>query len=144
MSFTLNCMQCDKLSKLRHFNKVKGYIKYSDRILFRNYDFKSFSALNVDWSPRRWLPLCLAPPSRQGVHPQAGIHIYITFSTFTSVCPLGVGVTFELQIPSVVLQSVTNKSCLICVKSKWYAFLVTTGPLGFMWWGEGELHTLRH
>ena len=25
-------MQCDKLSKLRHFNKVKGYIKYSDRI----------------------------------------------------------------------------------------------------------------
>ena len=48
--------------------------------------------------------------------------------------------TFEFPIPAVVLQSVTNKSCLVCVKSKEYSFLVTTGPLGSMRWGEAELH----
>ena len=52
--------------------------------------------------------------------------------------------TFKFPIPAVVLQSVTNKSCLICVKSKRYAFLVTTRPLGSMRWGEAELHTLWH
>ena len=52
--------------------------------------------------------------------------------------------TFVFPIPAVVLQSVTDKSCLICVKSKRYAFLVTTRPLGSMRWGEAELHTLWH
>ena len=40
--------------------------------------------------------------------------------------------TFEFPIPAVVLQSVTNKSCLIFVKSEKYAFLVTTRPPGSM------------
>ena len=40
--------------------------------------------------------------------------------------------TFDFQIPAVVSQSVTNKSCLICVDSEKYALLVTTKPLGSM------------
>ena len=52
--------------------------------------------------------------------------------------------TFNFQIPAVVSQSVTNESCLICVKSEKYSFLGTTRPLGSMRWGEAELHTLKH
>ena len=40
--------------------------------------------------------------------------------------------TFEFPIPEVVAQNVTNKICLVCVKSEKYAFLVTTRPLGSM------------
>ena len=38
--------------------------------------------------------------------------------------------TFDFPIAAVVSQSVTNKSCLICVESEKYAFLVTLIPLG--------------
>ena len=40
--------------------------------------------------------------------------------------------TFEFPIPSVVWQSVTNKSWLVCVKSEKCTFLVTIRPLGSM------------
>ena len=52
--------------------------------------------------------------------------------------------TFDFQISAVISESVTNKSCLICVKSEKYAFLGTTRPLGCMRWGEAKLHTLWH
>ena len=54
--------------------------------------------------------------------------IYITISTFKSVCPsacLSVGKTYEFPIPAVASQNVTNKSCFVCVMSEKYASWVT-------------------
>ena len=65
-------------------------------------------------------------------------HIYITISTFTSVRLFDVIVPsshitfFHTAIPAVVPQTVTNKSCLVCVKSEKYVLLVTIRPLGSM------------
>ena len=46
--------------------------------------------------------------------------------------------TFEFQIPAVVSQSVTNKSCLVCVKSRKYASLETRRSLGSMRNGKAD------
>ena len=51
--------------------------------------------------------------------------------------------TFEFPIPAVVSQSITDKSCLICVKNENNTFLVTIRFLGSKRWGEAELHTLQ-
>ena len=47
-------------------------------------------------------------------------------------------------VSEVVSQYVTNKSFLVCVKSKKYAFLFTLRLLGFMKQGEAELPTLHY
>ena len=47
---------------------------------------------------------------------------FICLYTFFMPC------SFTLPIPAVVSQNVTNKSCLVCVKSKKYASWVTLRP----------------
>ena len=67
----------------------------------------------------------------------------MTISTFTSVRPYG-GVTVswrstsEFPIPAVVSKNGNDKSCLVCVKSEKYAFLVTLRPLWSMREGEAS------
>ena len=41
-------------------------------------------------------------------------------------------------------QNVTNKSCLVCVKSEKHAFWVTLRLLGPMQQGKAKLHTLHY
>ena len=69
---------------------------------------------------------------------------HVCLSIRTSFCHSGRYSQRLAPFPAVVWQNVTNKSCLVCVKSEKYTFLVTTRPLESMRWGEGELHTLQH
>ena len=50
------------------------------------------------------------------------LKIYINISTFMSVRPYGVG--FSLPIPAIISQNVTNKSCLVCIKSEKYMYIL--------------------
>ena len=52
-------------------------------------------------------------------------------------------VTLTLPIPAVLLQNVTKKGCLVCVRIKYYAFLVDFRPLGCKKQGETKLHILQ-
>ena len=73
--------------------------------------------------------------------------IYITISTFTSIRPSSecLSGTFTLPIPSFVLQNVIGKSCLVCVESEKYAFLVYhSQTLRSMMQGETKLRTLHY
>ena len=68
----------------------------------------------------------------------------LTISTCTSVRPYVPFVhPVTLPIPTVVSQNVINKSCLACVMSEKYAFLVTLRPLGSKRRGKAKPHTLR-
>ena len=76
--------------------------------------------------------------SKLGLVPRRNLNNYIKFHVCLSICKKLV------QIPAVVSQNVTNKSCLICVKSEKYAFWVTLRPQ----WdcchrGEAELRILN-
>ena len=59
------------------------------------------------------------------------LNVCLSILGLSDVC-LSVSRTYEFVIPAVRSQNVTNKSCLVCVKSEKYAFLVTLRFLGSM------------
>ena len=73
-------------------------------------------------------------------------HIYITISTFTFVRPYAVvpSRTVTLPIPAVKSQNFNIKSCLVCVKSEKYTYLVSLILIGSTRQGEAELRTLYY
>ena len=71
-----------------------------------------------------------------------GCPIYIIISTFTSVRPYGGG-SVQLPISTLISQNITKKGCLVCVRIKYYAFLVDFRPLGCKKQGETKLHILQ-
>ena len=78
-----------------------------------------------------------------------GFLIQATISTSTSVCPSiypSVSWCVQKLAPffAVVLQNVTDKSCLVCVKSEKQAFKVTLRVLGSMRGGKAKLCTLQY
>ena len=70
--------------------------------------------------------------------------IYITISTFASVRPSAVWHPSHFQISDSCsrIKNITNKSCLVCVKSEKYPFWVTLRPLGSKKQGETKLGML--
>ena len=69
-------------------------------------------------------------------------HVCLSFRPCVraSVCPCVRKLT---SIPAEVLQKVTNKNCLVCVKSKTYASRVTLRPLWDRYRrGKAEVRTL--
>ena len=55
-----------------------------------------------------------------------------------------ISILSHFTIPAVRSQNVTNKSCLVCVKSEKYAFWVTLRLTGSMRQGESEQNTLHY
>ena len=85
--------------------------------------------------------ICSKQPYLLSTYVLRNLHRYFNFHICLSIQQRP---NYEFSIPEVVSQTVTNKSCLVCVKSEKYAFLVTTRPLQSMRWREAELHTLQH
>ena len=52
--------------------------------------------------------------------------------------------TFDFPIYAVVLQDITNESCLVCIKSEKYVFWVTIRPLGSMKRDKSKLLKLQY
>ena len=52
--------------------------------------------------------------------------------------------TFEFPIPEVISQNITNKSCLVCVKSEKCAFWVILRLMRAMRRGKAELHKSKY
>ena len=52
--------------------------------------------------------------------------------------------TSKFPVPTVVSQNISNKTCLVCVKSKKFVFLITLRTFGSMRQDKAELCKLQY